>query len=581
MSMADQDEATAAVVEGLKRLYHSKLKPLEQTYMFGWFHSPPLTDSEFESKPQVLMCGQYSTGKTSFIRYLLGRDFPGQRIGPEPTTDRFVAVMDGSDERVVPGNALTVSPNLPYRGLDRFGVSFLNKFEASQLPSPVLRNITIVDTPGVLSGEKQRVSRGYDFVNVCHWFAERADLILLLFDAHKLDISDEFKAVIERLKGQDDKIRVILNKADQVDRQKLMRVYGALMWSMGKIIRTPEVLRVYVGSFWDEPLMYDDNAALFDMEERDLMNDLRELPRNSAVRKINELVKRCRLAKVHAYIIGYLRAQMPSMMGKEKVQKKLTQDLAQVFRSVMKQHNLAPGDFPDLEPFRAKLADTNFVKFPKLKVKMLEDLDEMLSVDIPRLMEMLPRTVAPTRADEQIRNFMQESNDTPTPPKYIAPGGAAKAGGGAAGGYYGQEVDQRWAASGSGSYGGSPPEPAGSNPFQPPPQDTNPFGDDSTPSTAWALEVEAAELRGLFEEHEPVAGKLSAVNARAPLVQSGLPNDTLRVIWDLSDMDNDGMLDLEEFTVAMHLCDRTKGGEPLPDALPRHIVPPSKASLVL
>ena len=27
----------------------------------------------------------------------------------------------------------------------------------------------------------------------------------------------------------------------QVDRQKLMRVYGALMWSMGKIIRTPEV----------------------------------------------------------------------------------------------------------------------------------------------------------------------------------------------------------------------------------------------------------------------------------------------------------------------------------------------------
>ncbi|CAN0289192.1 unnamed protein product, partial [Phaeothamnion confervicola] len=197
MSMADRDEATKAVIEGLKRLYHTKLKPLEQLYMFDFFHSPLLTDSEFDSKPQVLMIGQYSTGKTSFIRYLLGRDFPGQRIGPEPTTDRFVAVMDGPDERVVPGNALTVSPNLPYRGLDRFGVSFLNKFEASQLPSPVLRNITIIDTPGILSGEKQRVARGYDFVNVCHWFAERADLILLLFDAHKLDVSDEFKAAID------------------------------------------------------------------------------------------------------------------------------------------------------------------------------------------------------------------------------------------------------------------------------------------------------------------------------------------------------------------------------------------------
>ena len=59
--------------------------------------------------------------------------------------------MDGSDERVVPVNALTVSPHLPYRWLDRFGVYFLNKFEASQLPSPVLRNITIVDTPGDLN----------------------------------------------------------------------------------------------------------------------------------------------------------------------------------------------------------------------------------------------------------------------------------------------------------------------------------------------------------------------------------------------------------------------------------------------
>lgn len=63
---------------------------------------------------------------------------------------------------------------------------------------------------------------------------------------------------------------------------------------------------------------------------------------------------------------------------------------------------------------------------------------------------------------------------------------------------------------------------------KPPPQDTNPFGDEGSSRGGWALEVEAAELKGLFEEHQPVDGKLSAVNARTPLVQSGLPNDTLR-----------------------------------------------------
>lgn len=74
--------------------------------------------------------------------------------------------------------------------------------------------------------------------------------------------------------------RCVLNKADQVDRQRLMRVYGALMWSLGKVIKTPEVLRVYIGTFWDQPLLYDDNATLFEMEEKDLMKDLKDLPRN-------------------------------------------------------------------------------------------------------------------------------------------------------------------------------------------------------------------------------------------------------------------------------------------------------------
>ena len=77
----------------------------------------------------------------------------------------------------------------------------------------------------------------YDFAEVSRWFAERSDLILLLFDSYKLDISDEFKGVIESLKDHDDKVHCVLNKADALDPEALMKVYGALLWSMAKIMK--------------------------------------------------------------------------------------------------------------------------------------------------------------------------------------------------------------------------------------------------------------------------------------------------------------------------------------------------------
>ena len=85
------------------------------------------------------------------------------------------------------------------QGLAQYGNGFLGRLELAQCPSPLLSEVTLVDTPGVLSGEKQRIERTYNFLDVCGWFAARCDLILLLFDPHKLDISDEMKQVTFRL----------------------------------------------------------------------------------------------------------------------------------------------------------------------------------------------------------------------------------------------------------------------------------------------------------------------------------------------------------------------------------------------
>ena len=45
-------------------MYKQKILPLEKDYKFEDFHSPGMTDTDFDAKPMVLLIGQYSTGKS-------------------------------------------------------------------------------------------------------------------------------------------------------------------------------------------------------------------------------------------------------------------------------------------------------------------------------------------------------------------------------------------------------------------------------------------------------------------------------------------------------------------------------------
>ncbi|KAL0406958.1 UNVERIFIED_CONTAM: EH domain-containing protein 1 [Sesamum latifolium] len=293
--------------------------------------------------------------------------------------------MEGLDKLLAKKKRLTE----PENGSQRQSSSSVNFFHSSK-STKLLEHITFVDTPGVLSGEKQRTQRSYDFTGVTSWFASKCDLILLLFDPQKLDISDEFKRVIESLRGHDDKIRVVLNKADQIDTQQLMRVYGALMWSLGKVLNTPEVMRVYIVPLTTSPYVRVSPVLwveLFEKEQEDLLSDLKDIPKKACDRRINEFVKRARAAKIHAHIIGHLRNEMPTMIGKAKTQKRLIDDLGDEFAKVQRETHLPAGDFPDVEQFRELLSGYSIDRFERLKPKMIQSVDDMLAHDIPQLLQ--------------------------------------------------------------------------------------------------------------------------------------------------------------------------------------------------
>ncbi|KAK1897459.1 Epidermal growth factor receptor substrate 15, partial [Dissostichus eleginoides] len=115
----------------------------------------------------------------------------------------------------------------------------------------------------------------------------------------------------------------------------------------------------------------------------------------------------------------------------------------------------------------------------------------------------------------------------------------------------------------------------------PPPK----FHDTSSPQLAggsagdlpWVVKPEEKmKFDAIFESLGPSGGILTGDKVKPVLLNSKLPVDILGRVWELSDIDRDGMLDRDEFSVAMYLVYRALEGEPVPMSLPPPLVPPSK-----
>lgn len=210
-----------------------------------------------------------------------------------------------------------------------------------------------------------------------------------------------------------------------------------------------------------------------------------------------------------------------------------------VFRTILKKYNLAAGDFPDIQSFAAKLNEVKFAEFNTLSQKQIEELDIVLNTEIPALMAELP---SERDTPETLRAKMSDTSNVTVP----IPTNAEKFGK--------KEVTNA----------------------------ANPFGFDETDETHfWALQESADRLRSTFESLGPTGGYLSTEKAREVLVRTGLEKDQLRQIWNLSDIDRDGLFDHEEYVVAMFLCDAViQKGRPIPSELPASVVPPGKREII-
>jgi hypothetical protein len=214
----------------------------------------------------VLLLGNHSSGKSSFINYILNS--PVQTTGVAPTDDNFTIIGHGSQDIDKNGPALVGDPDLGFAGLNQFGPNLVHRTQLKIRSGIAVKDFMIVDSPGMIDSPMQTslassssfssttqnsrkivTDRGYDFEGVCRWFADKADVILLFFDPDKPGTTGETLSILTNSlcqAGHDHKLLIILNKADQFHKiHDFARAYGSLCWNLSKVIHRKDLPQIH------------------------------------------------------------------------------------------------------------------------------------------------------------------------------------------------------------------------------------------------------------------------------------------------------------------------------------------------
>ncbi|XP_015123869.1 sarcalumenin [Diachasma alloeum] len=410
------EKASDVILKELKRLYDTAIKPLEALYKYRDLSNRHFGDPEIFSKPLVLFMGPWSGGKSSIINYLLDTEYEptALRTGAEPSPAYFNIVMHGEEEEVLDGTQLAA--DWTFSGLQKFGQGMLDRLRGLKLPHRLLKKVNIVEIPGILEIRKQ-VQRLFPFNDACQWFIDRADIIFLVYDPSKLDVGPETEAILDQLKGREYQTRIILNKADQVKPEELMRVQGALIWNISPLMSSAEPPIMYSTSLWSLPYEAGAPTRLLYAQERAFLRDLRSAIDKRVEHKIASARRFAVRVRNHAKMVDcYLTTYYnhKTFFGnKKEISDRIIENPQDyhIYEGLSTLTNISRYDLPDPDVYRDFFRLNPLYDFPSLSSTCtyfrgcpINRLDVAIAYDLPELVGKYKKLIEATVNSEDTSN---------------------------------------------------------------------------------------------------------------------------------------------------------------------------------
>ncbi|XP_041762172.1 uncharacterized protein LOC121588379 isoform X2 [Anopheles merus] len=390
-------ETADVILRDLKRIYDNSIKPLETLYKYRDLSNRHFGDPEIFSKPLVLFMGPWSGGKSTILNYLTHNEYTPNsvRTGAEPSPAYFNILMHGDEPEVLDGTQLAA--DWTFSGLQKFGQGLLDRLRGQKLPNKLLERVNIVEIPGILEVRKQ-VSKYFPFNDACQWFIDRADIIFLVYDPSKLDVGPETEAILDQLKGREYQTRILLNKADQVKPEELLRVQSALIWNISPLMSSAQPPVMYTVSLWSNPYEVGAPVRLLQAQERSLLLDLGQAIDRRIENKIASARRFAVRVRNHAKMVDcYLTTYYnhKTLFGnKKQIAEKIIaspQDY-HIYEGLSTLTNISRYDLPDPEVYRDFFHLNPLYEFQKLSETCtyfrgcpINKLDVAIAYDLPEL----------------------------------------------------------------------------------------------------------------------------------------------------------------------------------------------------
>ncbi|XP_038105316.1 probable serine/threonine-protein kinase kinX isoform X7 [Culex quinquefasciatus] len=385
------------ILRDLKKTYDTAIKPLETLYKYRDLSNRHFGDPEIFSKPLILFMGPWSGGKSTILNYLTKNEYTPNsvRTGAEPSPAYFNILMHGDEPEVLDGTQLAA--DWTFSGLQKFGQGLLDRLRGQKLPNKLLERVNIVEIPGILEVRKQ-VSQYFPFNDACQWFIDRADIIFLVYDPSKLDVGPETEAILDQLKGREYQTRILLNKADQVKPEELLRVQGALIWNISPLMSSAQPPVMYTVSLWSNPFETGAPTRLLQAQERSLLLDLGQAIEKRIENKIASARRFAVRVRNHAKMVDcYLTTyynHKTLFANKKYVSDQIIGNPQQyhIYEGLSTLTNISRYDLPDPESYRDFFQLNPLYEFQKLSETCtyfrgcpINKLDIAIAYDLPEL----------------------------------------------------------------------------------------------------------------------------------------------------------------------------------------------------